>query len=296
MVGLSNDGTGLSLGGSLSLGKNGLTLNTDGTTLYGRGLTLLGAVPPAVALWATAVVANGGSVSTARLAIVSTFVVAEQASGAWYLTDDYMPLWGENAPQALTSLKQRRLAVAVNSPTFTVDRGYAFNGTTQYINTGFIPTVSGVALTGVRTRIAVYERTNVSSAGISAGAVTSGVVAVRISSRNGANTIARVTSGDATLALPASNSQGFTAVSRDNSTTIKGYKNGVALTPVVVAVGSTLPAFALYIGCANNSGTAASFRAAAMGLVAIGGPLSAAQELAQSTAVQAWASAVGANV
>ena len=257
-----------------------------------------GAVAPDddVLLWRDAVVTNGGTVSAGRLAIVSVFVSSEKASGAWALTDDYWGLWAESEIQALTSLKQLRLAVATNSPTFTTDRGYVFNGTTQYINTGFVPTTHGVALTGLRTRIAVYDRTNVSSAGISAGAVTSGVVAVRISTRNGANTIARVTSGDATLALPASNSQGFTAVSRDNSTTINGYKNGVALTPVVVAVGSTLPAFALYIGCANNSGTAASFRAAATGLVAIGGPLSATQELAQYNAIQAWATSVGAQV
>ena len=249
-----------------------------------------------VLAWEAAVVANGGSVSLARRIILDQFVFSEKASGAWALTDDYWGLWGENAEQALTSLKQCRLAVATNSPTFTADQNYTFDGVSNYINTGFVPTVNGVALTGLRTRIAVYDRTNVSSAGISAGAVTSGVVVVRISTRNGANTIARVTSGDATLALPASNSQGFTAVSRDNSTTINGYKTGVALTPVTIAVGSTLPAFALYIGCANNSGTAGNFRAAATGLVAIGGPLSAAQELAQYAAVQAWATSIGANV
>jgi len=249
-----------------------------------------------VVLWKAAVEANGGSVSLERLIIVDQFVFNEKTNGTWTLTDDYWGFFAENAIQGLTSLKQRRLATVVNSPTFTTDRGYVFNGTTQYINTGFVPTTHGVALTGVQTRIAVYERTDVSSAGISAGSVDSGAVAIRITPRNGANVVGRVTSGDATVALPASNSQGFVALSRDNSTTINGYKNGVALTPATVAVGSTLPAYALYIGCANNAGTAGSFRAASIGFVALGGPLSAAQELAQRTNVQAWATAVGANV
>jgi hypothetical protein len=297
MVGLSNDGTGLSLGGSLSLGKNGLALNTDGTTLYGQGLTLLGAVPSAVALWATAVAANGGSVSTARLAIVSTFVVAEQASGAWYLTDDYMPLWGENAPQALTSLKQRRLAVAVNSPTFAADRGYAFNGTTQYLNTGFIPSTNGINCTGTNQRIGVYERTNVNSVGLSAGVLDAAGRNLTLNNRTGTTATARANGLTASFTLGTTDSRGLKAASRaGGSSTVKLFDRGVKLTDATVAAGTAAPTRAIYVGCYNNAGTAASFRASSVGFVVVGGPLSDAQELAQYNAIQAWATSVGANV
>jgi len=300
MVGLSNDGTGLSLGGSLSLGKNGLTLNTDGTTLYGRGLTLLGAVPPAVALWATAVVANGGSVSAARLAIVSTFVVAEQASGAWYLTDDYMPLWAENAIQALTSLKQRRLATAVNTPTFTADRNYVFNGTTQYLNTGFIPATHGINCTGTNMRLAVYERTNVASNG-GYGTLTASTNVLFICPRVAAGTTASLrfnTAGTPTFALSPADSRGLKAGVRvAGSNLCRMYDRGVRLTDAGAgAPGTSASTQSLQVGAFNNAGTAAGFRAASVGFFAVGGPMSNAQELAQYNAVQAWATSVGANV
>ena len=42
-----------------------------------------------VLAWRDAVVANGGSVSLARLVVVDQFVFAEKAAGLWALTDDY---------------------------------------------------------------------------------------------------------------------------------------------------------------------------------------------------------------
>jgi hypothetical protein len=50
------------------------------------------------------------------------------------------------------------------------------------------------------------------------------------------------------------------------------------------------------VGCFNNVGTAAGFRASSVGFDVVGGPLSDAQELAQYNAIQAWATSVGANV
>lgn len=301
MVGLSNDGTGLSLGGSLSLGKNGLTLNTDGTTLYGQGLTLLGAVPPAVALWATEVVANGGSVSTARLAIASTFVVAEEASGAWNLTDDYMPLWGENAPQALTSLKQRRLATAVNSPTFTADRGYVFNGSTSYLNTGFIPATHAVAMTATSVHFEVYERTNVNSGTAYAGGVlNSSSRGISIRPRSSNNSLILANSAAATFTLPSATSVGLTQGGRNGLlvTDAYGAKNGVDMTRTVnpASLGASLPVNSIFLGAYDNAGTAAGFRAASIGFSSVGAALSQAQRLARYNAVQAWATAVGAQV
>ena len=68
--------------------------------------------------WRDAVVANGGSVSLARQIVVDQFVFSEKEAGNWALTDDYLGLWAENAAQALTSLKQRRLATALQEQAF----------------------------------------------------------------------------------------------------------------------------------------------------------------------------------
>lgn len=251
-----------------------------------------------LAAWVSAVVANGGSVSPARANIVARFIAAEKASGAWALTDDYWVLWAENATQALTSLKQRRLASAVAAPTFTTDRGYAFNGTSQYLDTGFIPSTHGVNCTGTNQRIGVYERTDVSSSGVSAGTVDAAARCLLIVNRNGTVATGRANAAGVNFTLGTADSRALKVTSRaGGGTTIKLYDRGVKLTDgAATSPGSAAPTRSIYIGAVNNAGTAASFRAASIGFVVVGGPLSDAQETAHYDAVQAWATAVGANV
>lgn len=258
-----------------------------------------GGQDPDLSAWASAVVANGGTVSAARAVIVGQFISAEKNCGAWALTDDYWALWAEGSVQALTSLKQRRLATVTAAPTFTTDRGYAFNGTTQFIATGFVPSTHAVALTGTNQRLAVYERTNVSGNTDAAGCQTTSSSRMEIRPRNGTTAAGLLNSTTApTFTLGVADSSGFTAISRSGgSTTMSAFKNGVQLIDATgLTVGTSLPTHGLYIGANNNAGTAASFRAASVGLVAIGYPLSAAIEALQYTNVQAFATAVGANV
>lgn len=268
---------------------------------YGPPVAALGGTDPDVVLWRDAVVSNGGTVSAARLVVVDAFIKAERAAGAYDLTDDYWGLWAENAGQALTSLKQRRLAVAVNSPTFTTDRDYTFNATTNYINSGFIPSTAGIAYTSAQQRLAVYERTNLQSTGTSAGVSVATNNRATIMPRSSASAMTaqlNTTSTTPTFTLPANNSQGLSAVSRAGSaTTILGYKNGVRLTDSTGQTAATnIQNIALFIGGNNNSGSLNQGRACSVGFVAIGAPLSDAQEAAQYANVQAWATAVGAQV
>ena len=268
--------------------------------VLGLGASSIRVYDPDVLLWRSAVVANGGTVSTARLSIVNDFVTAEKLSGNWYLTDDYWGLWGENATQALVSLKQRRLATTVNSPTFTADRQYAFDGATNYISTGFIPSTHGIAYTGANQRLAVYERTNVSASAYAAGARVGTAAAMGLIPRASGSMTGTVnnTAGSAAFVLGVADSRGYKAVSRAGGTTALGYDRGVRLTDAtgLTIGGSTGPTVSIAIGCYNSSGTPISFRSASIGFVAIGAPLSDAQELAQYNAVQAWATAIGANV
>jgi hypothetical protein len=255
---------------------------------------------PDVLLWRAAVVVAGGTVSNTRLSIINDFVYAEKTVGNWALTDDYWGLWGENSTQALVSLKQRRLATLVNSPTFTADRQYAFDGSTNYINTGFVPSTHGVNYTGSSQRIAAYERVNVSASAYAAGARVGTATSIGIIPRaSGSMTgIVNNTAGSAAFVLGVADSRGLKAVSRAGGTTALGYDRGVRLTdaPGLTIGGSAAPAQPIYIGCLDSSAIPISFRAASVGFIAIGAPLSDAQELAQYNAVQAWATAIGANV
>lgn len=253
-----------------------------------------------VLLWKAQVETNGGSVSLARLIIVDQFVFAEKASGTWALTDDYWGVWAENAIQALTSLKQRRLAVAVNSPTFTTDRGYVGDGVSSYINLGFDCSVNGINCTGTNQRIGAYERTNLASAGATVSVVNGTTQALTIVNRNsgGSTAIGRQNFSTASFTLSPQDSRGLKATSRaGGGTTSLMYDRGVRLTDATgLTVGSAAPTGALYAMAQNTSGVATGFRACSLGFVVVGGPLSDAQELAQYANIQAFATSVGANV
>jgi hypothetical protein len=254
-----------------------------------------------VVAWEAAVIANGGTVSLARRIIIDQFVFSEKASGTWALTDDYWLLWGENAAQALTSLKRRELCTAVNSPTFTADRSYLFDGATNYLLTGFTPSTDGINLTGSNLRLATYERVNLNNSSYSIGARVGtnpamGMIPRASSSMTGV--LNNITTS-ATFTLSPADSRGLKVVSRaGGGTTMLAYDRGVRLTDVttLTAGGATLPTVPLMIGAYNSGGTPISHRAATIGFAAVGAPLSDAQELAQYSNVQAMATSIGANV
>ena len=247
--------------------------------------------------WQSAVVANGGSVSLARLVIVDQFIFDEKASGAWALTDDYWGLWAENATQALTSLKQRRLATVTAAPTFTADRGYAFNGSSQYLRLGFIPSTHGINFTGTSQRLAVYERTNVSSSGFAIGSYVSSTRNNILNPRTGANAYFADLNSQDTTSGTSTDSRGLTSAYRTTGPTWGIRKNGIAANTFSPASnGTTASNLELYLGCYNSGGSPLGYRASSIGFAVIGGPLSDAQELAQYNAMQAWATTVGANV
>lgn len=259
-------------------------------------------IDPDALSWQADVIANGGTVSYERLLIVDQFTYSEKISGAWASTDDYWLLWGENAIQARTSLKQRRLAVAFFSPVFVANRGYTFNGTANYLATGFIPNAHAVAMSANNARIAVYERANVAGTGVSAGAQSSTGRQLFVQGRGNVASQAtlRANVSSTTFALPSDTSLGFTSTARDDATAsaVVAYRDGAALTRLVdpVNYGATLPLVDIYIGALNNAGTAASFRPTDIGLVAVGAKLFAEQEMAQRNAVHAMATTLGANV
>lgn len=253
-----------------------------------------------VLLWKAAVETNGGSVSLARLIIVDQFVFSEKGAGLWTLTDDYWGFWAENAIQALTSLKQRRLATAVNSPTFTVDRDYATNGTTSYVNPNFTPSTNAVAMTTTSVHAEIYERTNVSGAAVAFGGTSGSNRSIAIQTRNSGNALADGNSAAGTYTLPAADSRGLTQWGRNGALTTDTYaaKNGVDMTRTVVpsGVGASLPANGPFVGAFNNIGSPAVFKASSYGYAAVGAALNGTQRAARYTNVQAWATAVGANV
>src|SRR5215813_10721680 len=114
-------------------------------------------VDSATSAWINAVVLNGGSVSRQRAMLVDDLIVGLKADGIWTKLDRLWLFAAENAKTALTDLVGLTLATAVSSPTFTIDKGYAGNGTSSYIDTGFNTSTSGVNFTLNTSHLAVWD-------------------------------------------------------------------------------------------------------------------------------------------
>ena len=252
---------------------------------------------PNVTAWVAVVVGKGGSVSAGRQTLLSALVTAMKSAGSWALTDWLVGLTAENTQSALTPLKGGDAMSTLNSPVFTVDRGYAFNGTNQLLVTGHVPSTMAVQMNGSNVRLGVYERTNVFSntAAVGVGAATSITLRPRLTAGN----MSAACLCQFAQSVVTADSRGYLAASKiANSVNLKIYKNGVAQTDAVSAlVDTTLPAFSFYIGARNNNGTADLHRASTIGLVDIGAPFTnAAMEAAHYDAIQAYMAAIGAQV
>jgi len=250
-------------------------------------------------LWNNAVISNGGSVSAGRLTVVNAFVVAEKAAGTWALTDDYWALWGENAVQSLTSLKQRRLATS--TATFQADRGYTSDGASTYIDTGFIPFTHASIATASNVGAAAYVRTNINNSTLTPiGVQSSSNRIIRIVPRNVGDSSMFANTSTGAWTLPAADSRGYTSVSRNGAagTDAVAHKNGSILTRIGTPanVGASLPIVALALCAHNNAGVPANFYTGQVSFGRFGAALTTPQEASHYTNVQTWATAIGAQV
>lgn len=237
---------------------------------------------------------NGGSISTTRLMLLSRLVWDWQRI-SWHLIDDVWMLTAEDEVSALVSLKQARLStIGGGTPTFTADQGYAFNGISDFLNTGFIASTMARVMSGDNLRMAIYERTNVAANTYTAGGQNNTTSRnLRLCPRSAAGAILAYCDSDPISVSGIVDSRGYTAASR-SGVAVAVYKNGVAQTIASgpTSTGSTLTNQAFTIGA--TSGT--SFRASTVGLVVIGATLTADQELAEYNLIQTYMTTLGANV
>lgn len=86
--------------------------------------------------------------SAARAKLYNNLIVALKQNNLWNKRDHIVMAAAHDAQAGLIDIKNpARIGTLVNSPTFTVDRGFTGDGTTSYINTQFNPATMGVAYT-----------------------------------------------------------------------------------------------------------------------------------------------------
>jgi len=163
----------------------------------------------------------------------------------------------------------------VNSPTFTTNQGFDFNGTTQSLNSNWIPGTNGINYTRDDASFFAYINDAVSAnsrndlgASNNADGVTN---AITLNSRNGSNNYtARINDNTATDA-GVSTSIGFHQLKRLGTSGTRKYlwKDGTLQTSSAT-VSTTLVTVPVFIGATNGNGTATNFSTREVSFIAFG--------------------------
>jgi hypothetical protein len=146
----------------------------------------------------------------------------------------------------------------VNAPTFTAGMGYAGNGTTSYLNTGFIPSTHGVNYTLNSACVGFFSRTvGLGGRDTGAGVVTALPtlpMAQVIADFGDGNAYGAVNSEAGTFISGLNGgASGLWMASRTNAAAVALYKNGSALLTGATA-SNGIPTNAIFLGTNNGNG------------------------------------------
>jgi hypothetical protein len=255
------------------------------------------AVDPDAAAWAAAVTGNGGTYSGATLTAVSDFVVSAKASGYWTKLNRINLFCGDQLAAALVPLKVgggNATDTNVNfvGGDYTEATGLTGNGTTKYLRTGLIPSVS---LTLDDTHLAIYNRASASAVSNQWGA---GGPMIFYAPHTGASLISdqyNSTTGRVGPTAAIGTPYGFLIASRNGAGEHTVYRNAVSLGTNATS-GGALPAIECYVFASNNFGGPAAINDGARGGYSIGSGLSAADVTAYNTHMETFQDALARGV
>lgn len=234
--------------------------------------------------------------STARALLINDLIGSMISAGLWQKLDAFYVMAQYDAQAARQNwIRDAFNLTAVSSPSFTVDRGYATNGTTSYLNTGYTPATDGVNFTQNAASLGIWSREDSVNTGNDIGGregATSRQTAIIL--RPTTTTLhARINLGNANGSIASNSSLGCFLASRDDASTIRTYRNGSLLGTGSYASTDPSPQ-PLFIGASNTNGTATAFQAREYAASMAGASLDAAQNANLYAALNTYMQAVGA--
>lgn len=230
-----------------------------------------------------------------RKSALDTLISSLKTGGVWAKLD-WLTVHAAHDEQAarVNAVNPAQVASVGVAPTFTTDRGYTGNGTTQYLNTGWNASTAAGKFTQNDCSMGVWCGTDVSSG----AQYDCGNGNATINARSGTNTALTVQSaaGSSTVLSPAT-SVGFTSWTRTSSTAGTAYKNGASM-GAISTTSATLRNATFLICAANTSTTgtvtAGNFSTRRIQALCWGSQLSGAEQLALYNALATYMTAVGA--
>lgn len=234
--------------------------------------------------------------SPTRARIINNLIISLQATGVWSKLDALYLFAAADSQAALLNWKSTSFnCTAVNSPTFTADRGYAGDGVSSYLNTAFTPSTAAGNFVQDSAMLGVW---------INAGTDTADGTgtAMGAAGGNGSFIVPRFT-GDlirgrinqaATANCGASTTRrGLTCLDRSGAALTTGYRNGASAGTMTTA-SSGLATVAVFLGANDTTGSPTGPVDNRMAAAAIGGSLGDAGNLALYNALNTYLTAVGA--
>jgi hypothetical protein len=193
--------------------------------------------------------------SLPRKIAINTLITSLKAAGIWSLLD-VMYVMAANDSQAASLNWKNPATFALTlrgTPMFTKDRGYQGDSLASALKTGFTPSVNGVNYTQNSASAWAWCLANMQESRIVAGSLTA--PRVLLQPWGSGNTL-NVGINDANGTGPASTtSKGLFGVSRPNSTQIKAWAQGVAVSTQSVNSTAVANQEQYICGAGNGAGT-----------------------------------------
>lgn len=191
---------------------------------------------------------------------------ALKTSGIWALLD-ILYIYAQNGGGDFATLNWKNAALyqcsKVNTPTFTNNEGFDFNGTTQYLNTNWIPSVNGVNYTRNNASAGCRVNDNVSVNGAqvygcsnNADGISNGSI---LNPRNGTGSTTGRCNDNTTMSSATATSLGFFQVQRTGANFKAMFIDGASVATSVATASTALVTVSMFVGATNGNGAASGF-------------------------------------
>lgn len=222
--------------------------------------------------------------------LINNLIAGLIFDGVWPKLDWLSLLASHDAQAArLNAVDPSVAASVVNTPNFTVNRGYAAaQGTNSYLTSNWDPATNGAHYQQDSAHMSVWI-----NAGTGSGEQL-GSASARINARSGGGLFqARINAASATTFALASG-MGFSAIDRSAASAGKLLKSGSEVATFSTA-STALTTDDFFIGCYNNAGVPASYSAARVAAMSWGAHLTDAEHLLLYTRLRTYLTAIGAQ-
>ncbi len=224
--------------------------------------------------------------STARRGLIDALIAGLKTDGVWAKLDWLALLAAHDAQAARLNWRAAGALSAVNSPGFMVDRGYAGDGASAYLDTGYNPATAGANATRNNTAIGVWDRTASDTSQAIMGTQSQAWFLMNRYSTT-ATTLGNVNdTGYTTLPIGSTGASGLTAASRTGAGALSLYRNGIGIGSGTAASGAPPNETVLLLRGADYS----SHQAAA---AFIGAALTAAEQASLFGRINSYLTAIG---